>query len=168
MRAFQSACVELGIKMKWAAYADDLQIITDDVETAERALWELQAAAALVGLKVNASKTEIMARRVGGKVKKIEDSGREERVTVKWDDGDYLGWKRCISIEENRNRSFQPTHTIHYDDGEIVEYVIKKAGWATDEDGDKHRVKSLGFERNIQGGDQWQCESCLNPYEKRM
>ena len=62
------------IKITDADYADDLTLFADKIEDAQRLLHSLEAAAADIGLHVNASKTEYICYRQDGHIVTMDDS----------------------------------------------------------------------------------------------
>jgi hypothetical protein len=92
---FEEACRLGGLDPGhcWEGYADDLAIDSTGataVADVQYMLSELQSACALVGLHLNASKTEILA--VNVTLKSITEADAvKERAIVAWDDGSYEG-----------------------------------------------------------------------------
>ncbi|KAF4672098.1 1,2-dihydroxy-3-keto-5-methylthiopentene dioxygenase, partial [Perkinsus chesapeaki] len=148
IRAAVEACEERGFEVEWLGYADDLYIAGNSVEEVEFFLQELQAAAYYVGLMINGDKTVVMAKGMTTKSVLCKGGLTEERVAVKWDDGIYEGWLRPV-VDDDLDSRFHPTHQVIYDDGSVVAYIVKKAGWIQDEDGDKLRITRLGFNRLV-------------------
>ena len=53
---------------------------------------ELEAASAFVGLRLNVSKTEVMAKGIRKAILPTDAPATKERVTVKFDNGEFEGW----------------------------------------------------------------------------
>ena len=57
-----------------------------------KALQELEAASAFIGLRLNVSKTEVMAKGIRKAILPTDAPATKERVTVKFDNGKFEGW----------------------------------------------------------------------------
>ena len=108
MNAYMQACEELGIDAEaaWLGYADDLAINSTEVDKAEAAFHQLQAACAFVGLHCNITKTECMALGVT-KPTATKDTACKERIQVTFENGRMAGgldWQRKISPSRRMDR----------------------------------------------------------------
>ena len=160
------ACEELGIQgdANWLGYADDLAVKSEEVNKAETAFHQLQAACAFVGLHCNIEKTECMAV---GVIKPAAQQAKacKERIQVTFEDGKFEGWlidwsgRGKVASETELELDIEglqqtPSHLIIYDPDEnghsdITAIQMGKNGWLTDPDGDKHRCKLLGSKEFI-------------------
>ena len=169
LKAYMEACEELGIGADagWLGYADDMAIGSTNVNAAEAAFHQLQAACAFVGLHCNVDKTECMAI---GVIKPVltatKETARKERIQVTFEDGKFEGWlvdwigrKKLVAETDlaklNISRmQLEPSHLIIYDPddqghSDISAIQMGKNGWLADQDGDKHRCKLLGSKKFI-------------------
>ncbi len=92
MKAFGESCRRLGVEDDgvWLGYADDLVIESRSLDSANTALHLLQAAAAFVGLHVNAKKSECMSFGLGER-KVEEKEAMKERVRIRSQPGNRKG-----------------------------------------------------------------------------
>ena len=167
VRVFQQSCKELGLPshgQTWIAYADDLKDKSVTEEEASRALKQLEAASAFVGLRLNVPKTEVMAKGIKKEEHRPEKPAFKEKVSVKYDNGDFRGWKtlakwaHLIGIElPKEQRGKESMVVIKFDDGEHITAEERGGGWIKDEDGDLHRMRKLGFETVIEKGKEVCC-----------
>ena len=167
LKAYMQACEELGIQANadWLGYADDLAIKSNEVDKAEAAFHQLQAACAFVGLHCNIDKTECMAV---GVIKPAAQKANacKERIQVAFENGKFEGWLvdwsgRGKVVPETELLELDiaklqpnPSHLIIYDPddnghSDITAIQMGKNGWLTDPDGDKHRCKLLGSKEFI-------------------
>jgi hypothetical protein len=184
MNAYMQACEELGIDAEaaWLGYADDLAISSTEVDKAEAAFHQLQAACAFVGLHCNITKTECMALGVT-KSTATKETACKERIQVAFENGKFEGWlvdwtgrgKLVPAVEwtdlDLTNFHHEPSHLIVYDpddqgNSERMAIQMGKNGWLTDQDGDKHRCKLLGSKEFIDDKkNKIRCKKCKTVFK---
>ena len=90
LRVFQEACDDLGLPSHegtWTAYADDVADKSLSEDEASKALQQLEAASAFVGLRLNVSKTEVMAKGIRMATVPTDKPATKERVIVDFNEG---------------------------------------------------------------------------------
>ena len=94
-----------------------------------------------------------MAKGIKKEEHRPEKPAFKEKVSVKYDNGDFRGWKtlakwaHLIGIElPKEQRGKESMVVIKFDDGEHITAEERGGGWIKDEDGDLHRMRKLGFE----------------------
>jgi len=134
-----------------------------------------------IGVRINAPKTECIAINVTSPVV-TEATAKKERIQVVWDDDSYEGWlidwsahPQFISqaaydlLDFGQFNGSPPTHLIIYDDGEMTPVFRKRGGWLVDIDGDKHRVRRLGFVEAIDSSkNQFRCSKCQSVFPSNI
>ena len=164
----------------WTAYADDIADKSTNELEATEALQQLEASSAFVGLRLNVTKTECMAKGIKKPRPKIEkDKGKKtivskERVAVTYENGKAEGWMiefksaHLIGIHtegEDVSNMDSPV-VILYDDGEYIIANQQGGGWIRDQDGHNHRSRKLGFETIVEGEkNKFVCETCQSSFD---
>ena len=142
---------------------------------------QLQSSCAFIGPRINAPTPECIAMNVTSPVG-TEATAKKERIQVVWDDGSYEGWLIDWSSHPHfisqttydlwdfsQFNGSPPTHLIIYDDGDMTPVLLKRGGWLVDIDGDKHRVRRLGFVEAIDSSkNQFRCSKCQSVFPSNI
>ena len=172
LRVFEATCTEAGLpshESAWFAYADDLADKAMTEQEASEALQQLEAASAFVGLRLNVSKTEVMAKRITKTVIVTSSKATAELVEVQYDDGAFRGWKTKVEHAHHLKITETPDKktsdiVIQFEDGDIIFAKESGGGWLRDEDGDAHRIRKLGFIQTLEGKSHV-CTRCASSFD---
>jgi hypothetical protein len=187
LRVFQEACSDLGLPSHegtWTAYADDVADKSLSEDEASKALQQLEAASAFVGLRLNVSKTEVMAKGIKKATVSAGKPATKERVAVTFNKkgikhGVSEGWmveaKHAHHVTETKvdtgNLAMTSTILVQFDDGEhMVAELRGENGWIRDRTGLNHRLRKLGFVTFLDKKDKPKhvCEGCGTSFDSEI
>jgi hypothetical protein len=176
LRVFQEACDDLGLPSHegtWTAYADDVADKSLSEDEASKALQQLEAASAFVGLRLNVSKTEVMAKGIRMATVPTDKPATKERLVVDFNEGkkNRTGWMvearhahHLTEFKEGLDAlAIQSPVMVCFEKGDPMLFEYRGSnGWLRDLDGNAHRFRRLGSVTFLEQKHQSKhfCEAC--------
>jgi hypothetical protein len=176
LRVFQEACDDLKLPSHegtWTAYADDVADKSLSEDEATKALQQLEAASAFVGLRLNVSKTEVMAKGIRMATVPTDKPATKERVIVEFKEGKKKreGWMVAardahhltgVKVDLDALEIQSPV-MVYFEQGDSMLFEYRGSnGWLKDLDGNAHRFRRLGSVTFLEKKHQSKhfCENC--------